>query len=132
MKKILFSFIFASQLSFAQNPLVKQWDNGLGGTSRDMLESFQQTADGGYILGGWTWSDSSGDVTQPSQDTSLNWSEGKYHGDYWIVKTDADGNKQWDKRFGGFIDDNLYAVKQCPDGGYLLGGESFSGVNGDK
>ncbi len=134
MKKINTTFILMLllNLAHAQNPLAKQWDSRFGGTGSDVLESFQQTADGGYIAGGWTWSDSSGDITQHPRDTSLNWSNGAFHGDYWIVKTDAAGNKQWEKRFGGFLDDNLYAVKQCPDGGYLLGGESFSGVGGDK
>jgi hypothetical protein len=102
----------------------KQWDKRFGGTSYDGLSAIQQTTDGGYILGGTSTSDSSGDKTQPSRGSTLQ--------DYWIVKTDAFGNKQWDKRFGGSDDDVLYALEQTKDGGYILGGYSESGKNGDK
>lgn len=42
--------------------------------------------------------------------------------DYWVVATDASGNKLWDKRYGGFEDDFLLSGTLCKDGGYLLGG----------
>jgi hypothetical protein len=64
----------------------------------------------------------SGDKTQASQ--------GDF--DYWIVKTDAGGVKQWDARFGGSIDDVLTSLQQTADGGYILGGYSYSGISGDK
>jgi len=73
----------------------KQWDKDFGGTQSDYLYSVKQTSDGGYILGGWSYSDISGDKTQANWDTSLATP------DYWILKTDSLGNKQWDKRFGG-------------------------------
>ncbi|MBA3647783.1 MAG: T9SS type A sorting domain-containing protein [Chitinophagales bacterium] len=101
---------------------VKQWDARFGGSSDDYLNSIQQTADGGYILGGWSQSGISGDKTQASQ--------GSY--DYWIVKTDANGVKQWDTRFGGSSDDRLWSLQQTTDGGYILGGYSQSGISGDK
>jgi hypothetical protein len=55
-----------------------------------------------------------GDVTQPSQ--------GGY--DYWIVKTDSNGIKQWDKRFGGSTYDKMKSICQTSDKGYLMGGWS--------
>jgi hypothetical protein len=64
----------------------------------------------------------SGDKTQASQ--------GLY--DYWIVKTDGDGVKEWDARFGGSSYDELTSLQQTADGGYILGGESSSGISGDK
>ena len=101
----------------------KEWDKRFGGTSDDYFYSMQQTADKGYILGGWSTSDSSGDKTQD------NW----IGADYWIVKTDSSGNKEWDKRFGGISDDDLLAVRQATDGGYILGGTTYSdGIYGDK
>jgi hypothetical protein len=51
---LYFTFYFFNS-SFSQTPLVKQWDKRFGGTFSDVLYSFQQTADGGYILGGWSW-----------------------------------------------------------------------------
>src|ERR1043165_7962912 len=100
----------------------KQWDKRFGGISRDCLNALQQTTDGGYILGGYSESDSSGDKTQQSR----GWV------DYWIVKTDAAGNQQWDKRFGGTNDDVLYSLQQTTDRGYILAGISRSGPGGDK
>jgi hypothetical protein len=100
----------------------KQWDRNFGGTENDVLYSLQQTADGGYILGGASFSGIGGDKTQPSL--------GGF--DYWIIKIDSAGNKQWDKDFGGTDNDWLYSLVQTPDGGYLLGGFSYSGISGDK
>jgi hypothetical protein len=101
---------------------VKQWDARFGGDGEDYLYSLQQTADGGYILGGYSRSEISGDKTQASQGSA----------DYWIVKTDAVGAKQWDARFGGSYDDYLFSLQQTEDGGYILGGQSYSGISGDK
>ncbi|MDF7815219.1 T9SS type A sorting domain-containing protein [Hymenobacter sp. YC55] len=99
-----------------------QWDKTFGGNKLDGLNALQQTSDGGYILGGWSDSDSSGDKTQASQG----------YGDYWVVKLDANGIKQWDKTFGGSDLDNLTGLQQTRDGGYILGGESYSDNSGDK
>jgi hypothetical protein len=100
----------------------KQWDKRFGGTNEDVCYSLQQTTDGGYILGGWSNSDSSGDKTQSC------W--GSY--DYWIVKIDSLGSKQWDKRFGGNSMELLAGVRQLNDGGFIFGGISGSGISGDK
>jgi hypothetical protein len=101
---------------------VKQWDSRFGGNRNDDLHCIQQTADGGYILGGESYSGISGDKTQANQGLS----------DYWIVKTDGNGVKQWDAQFGGNDHDRLYSLQQTTDGGYILGGESYSQISGDK
>ncbi|QMU31038.1 T9SS type A sorting domain-containing protein [Adhaeribacter radiodurans] len=100
----------------------KLWDSRFGGDKDEGLRSIIITADGGYLLGGRSESDISGDKTQKSQGGS----------DYWIVKTNSVGVKQWDKRFGGNAYDEIRAVLQTPDGGYLLGGRSDSGISGDR
>src|SRR6218665_2339426 len=41
-------------------------------------------------------------------------------------------SKAWDKSFGGTNGDGIYAMLNTIDRGYLLGGTSFSGANGDK
>lgn len=101
---------------------VKQWDYRYGGSENDRGISAKQTQDGGYILAGFSDSGISGDKTQSSQG----------YGDYWIVKIDGNGAMQWDARFGGNQYDYLYDVLQADDGGYILGGYSQSGANGDK
>ncbi|HKR06809.1 MAG TPA: T9SS type A sorting domain-containing protein, partial [Bacteroidia bacterium] len=99
-----------------------QWQNTIGGNSADMLFSFQQTSDGGYILGGTSDSDISGDKTENSY--------GNY--DYWVVKLDGSGSIQWQNTIGGNLNDQLYSIQQTTDGGYILGGHSDSGISGEK
>jgi hypothetical protein len=101
---------------------IKQWDRRYGGDKYEYFRYMDQTNDGGYILGGWSDSDISGDRTQSSRGGL----------DYWIVKIDSLGNKQWNKRFGGSDDDCIWEVKQTSDGGYILAGNSLSGANGDR
>jgi hypothetical protein len=114
-------FLFCSFIAAAQNPLVKQWDYRYGGNNTEFLASFQQTMDGGYILGGLSASDSTGDRTQGTRGGE----------DFWIVKTDSLGIKQWDKRFGGSNSDNINSLQQTTDGGYMLGGLTWSDSSGD-
>ncbi|MBP7713945.1 MAG: T9SS type A sorting domain-containing protein [Bacteroidia bacterium] len=99
-----------------------QWQNTIGGNSGDCLTSIQQTTDGGYILGGYSWSSISGDKTEDPQGTE----------DYWVVKLDPTGNIQWQNTIGGNYYDELYAIQQTSDGGYILGGYSGSDIFGDK
>ncbi len=100
----------------------KQWDKTFGGTGLEDLKSIIPTADGGYILGGMSASGIGGDKTQENRGGS----------DYWIVKVNSEGNKQWDKTFGGDSEDYFTSIVATADGGYLLAGSSVSGVGGDK
>jgi hypothetical protein len=86
----------------------KVWDKTFGGSDIDYANAGQQTSDGGYILAGYTLSYGAG------------------AGDAWLIKTDADGNKVWDKTFGGIFNDGANAVQQTVDGGYILAGETQS------
>ena len=99
-----------------------QWQNNIGGNGVDQLSSIQQTADGGYILGGFSNSNISGDK---AENCLGPW-------DYWIVKTDSLGNIQWQNTIGGNGVDDLESIKQTADGGYILSGVSGSGISGDK
>jgi hypothetical protein len=99
----------------------KQWDKIFGGNNSEYINYLQETSDNGYILGGYTSSDSAGDVSQISRGYT----------DYWVVKTDSFGNKQWDKRYGGSNGDFLYCLRQTIDGGYILGGYTSSDTSGE-
>ncbi|MDO7853734.1 T9SS type B sorting domain-containing protein [Hymenobacter convexus] len=103
----------------------KTWDRTFGGLSLDDLAQLQQTSDGGYILGGYSFSGVSGDKTQTNRGPS-------YTTDYWIVKIDANGTKQWDRTVGGTASEELRTVCQTADGGYLVAGSSWSDASGDK
>ncbi|UOQ99669.1 gliding motility-associated C-terminal domain-containing protein [Hymenobacter sp. 5317J-9] len=100
----------------------KQWDRAYGGDDADLFEVLLQTADGGYLFGGKSYSGVSGVKSEANLGV----------GDYWVVKTDAQGNKQWDRTFGGNSDDALTCLHQNPDGTYLLGGYSFSPASGNR
>jgi hypothetical protein len=104
----------------------KVWDKTIGGSNGDQFLALQQTADGGYILGGYSYSDASGDKTENNKGTPI------VSSDYWVVKLNASGNKVWDKTIGGSLNDDLYAIQQTMDGGYILGGFSQSNISGDK
>ncbi|MGY2134892.1 T9SS type A sorting domain-containing protein [Hymenobacter sp. HD11105] len=100
----------------------KQWDRTYGGAQLDFATALTLTADGGYLLGGYSASGSSGDKTEASRG---------FH-DYWVVKLDAQGRKQWDRTLGGAGYEELRALHSLRDGGYLLAGSSQGGATGDR
>jgi len=100
-----------------------EWQRTIGGKFWDDINSIQQTSDGGYIFGGRSDSDISGDKTEDSK--------GSY--DYWVVKLNSTGQTiEWQKTIGGSGEDELYSIRQTSDGGYILGGWSGSNISGDK
>jgi len=92
------------------------------------LFSITKTSDGGYILGGTSNSDISGNKTEN------HYGAGSVTNmfDYWVVKTDGNFNVQWDKTIGGDMEDDLYSVLEVLPNRYLLGGKSISGISGNK
>jgi len=98
------------------------WQWRYGGDNEDEIISFDQTADGGYILSGGSRSDATGDKTDMARGVV----------DFWVVKVDAAGGIEWDRTFGGPLLENCYSVKQNSIGYYLLGGFSMSNAGGDK
>ena len=86
------------------------WQNNFGGSDQDVGTDVQQSIDGGYVVSGFTRS-LDGDVTN-------------LHGnfDYWVIKTDANGNKQWQKTYGGGSEDYCYNISPTNDGGFALSG----------
>lgn len=99
-----------------------EWDKTIGGKYVDELKSIEQTKDGGFILGGYSNSPESGDKSQKNFGL----------GDYWIVKLDKEGVIEWQETMGGDKDDNLFALTQTNDGGFIAGGNSNSGTSNSK
>lgn len=102
-----------------------EWDNTIGGTNTDNVNSIKQTPDGGYILGGTSMSPLSGDKSEPSLGPGVN-------SDFWVIKLDAIGNIEWQNVIGGSSTDNLMEIGITDDGGYILGGISYSTNDYDK
>ncbi len=93
------------------------WNKTFGGSKYDAGRCVAQTADGGYIIVGYTKSFGAG------------------KSDVYIIKTDSDGNLHWNKTFGGENEDVGYSVLQTSNGGYLIAGETdyslVGGIFGD-
>ncbi len=99
-----------------------EWDRGIGGTDDDRPKAIHQTADGGYIVGGTSWSGVSGQKTEPFIGFS----------DYWVVKFDSLGSIQWQNTITGSLEDYLWSLEPTIDGGFIVGGYSFSDSSYDK
>jgi hypothetical protein len=87
-----------------------QWQKKYGGYADDVANSIYQTADGGYVVAGYTQSHD-GDVTVFN---------GK--SDFWVIKIDTSGVLQWQKTYGGSGVDVANSIIQTHDGGYLIAG----------
>lgn len=114
---LLFAF-----LNTAFTQFVPEWDASLGGNIWEELNSVEQTADGGFIMAGFSSSSQDGDVSGITNGG----------GDYWVVKTDDQGQIQWENNFGGNQLERPWQVLPTDDGGYLVAGYSPSNISGDK
>ncbi|MBP6659765.1 MAG: T9SS type A sorting domain-containing protein [Chitinophagales bacterium] len=98
------------------------WQKSFGGSGDDAIFDLKPTSDGGYILGGTSNSDVSGDKTEASFGNT----------DIWVIKTDANGNILWQKTIGGSDMDRLTSITETNDSGYFISGNSSSDISGNK
>jgi hypothetical protein len=89
-----------------------QWSKVYAGTEQSEAYSIIQTADGGYVL--------AGDINHQAHES----------GKVWLVKTDAQGNMEWNKTLGEGQMDIARAVIATNDGGYALIGSTSLGAGG--
>lgn len=91
------------------------WNKTFGGKNLDGGQSIQQTADGGYIIAGFTWSYC------------------LLICDAWLIKTDENGNMEWNKAFGRkfWTYDTIVSVQQTNDNGYILTGSTWTKTGAD-
>jgi len=84
------------------------WQKCIGSFSHDGAQSIEQTADGGFMIFGWTGVSS--------------WNITHYHGmtDAWTLKMDHSGNYTTAKSFGGSGLENCGAFIKTSDTGYAL------------
>jgi len=92
------------------------WDKMYGGERGDYGRFIQQTSDDGYIIVGYTES-----YSLIPDDKDL-----------WLLKTDVNGDLEWNYTYGGTGWDGGQCVEQTTDGGYVITGFTVSyGVDGD-
>lgn len=97
------------------------WQNNYGGSGYESAQKILETANGDFIITGYSNSPTSGTKTSTN-----------YGGnDVWVVKIDSNGNLLWDNSYGGDQDDASYNGV-IVDGGYFLTGSSLSDVSGNK
>ncbi|MBI2967427.1 MAG: T9SS type A sorting domain-containing protein [Bacteroidetes bacterium] len=84
------------------------WQKTFGGTDWDLGYSLKITPDSGFAIAGETYSYGAGDA------------------DVFLVKTDKDGNLQWQKTYGGNKKDIGRSIDLTYDSGFVLAGETWS------
>jgi hypothetical protein len=89
------------------------WAKTFGEWGWDEGHSVQQTSDGGFIIAGYS-----------------EYNAGTDAHDVYLIKTDADGNQTWARRFGGPGTERGRAVQQTSDGGYIVAGETYPSGGG--
>lgn len=79
------------------------WNKTYSGPNVDYAYDIVQTGDGGYAIGGGT------EVAGKQME-------------FWLIKTDADGDALWNRTYGRADSDWLHSMLQTSDGGFALAG----------
>jgi predicted secreted protein len=87
------------------------WRRSFGEDRDDWASSVRQTRDGGYVVAANTSS----------------YGAGGY--DFWLIKTDAQGDTAWTRTYGGIDNDRAYSVQQTQDDGFVVIGRTWSRVS---
>lgn len=95
----------------------KMWSHNEGKSESTAFEKVAILTDGSIIAVGYTTSD---DIAPASAYKCPGTVEGL------VVKYSANGKKEWLKIIGGSNSDSVYSVAATPDGGFVIGGNSFS------
>jgi len=90
------------------------WKETFGGSYHDEGKDVVQSADGGYVITGYTQSTSGGQL------------------DVFLLKTNSIGNLTWGKSFNVPGEQEGYDVDPSSDGGFIIAGHSKASVNAQK
>lgn len=85
-----------------------EWQKVYGGDGTEYAIDAKHTAEGGYIVAGWTTSFGAGGA------------------DFWVLKLDPKGNVEWQRTYGGAGAEQAWSVDLTGDGGYVVAGGSTS------
>lgn len=104
------------------NTGVKIWEKAFGGASDDGATSIIETSDNCFVVGGWTASVNTGNVS------------GFFGGaqDGWIIKLSSNGDLLWQKVIGGSSDgDVISGIIETNNGNIIAVGKTNS-INGNS
>ena len=89
------------------------WERTFGSSEWDFATSIQQTSDGGYII--------AGDIRHINYNVS-DPDEYIFYCGFYLIKTDSNGEKIWEKTFEGdnSYSDYITSAQQTTDGGYII------------
>lgn len=87
-----------------------QWAKKLGGNGEDVIRIIKATSDGKYLVAGFTHSFGT-------------------NGDIMVIKLDANGNVEWEKRYGGSGFEEPCCILEMPNG-YIVMEQSTSFTGG--
>ncbi|MFD2444819.1 S8 family serine peptidase [Bacillus sp. CGMCC 1.16607] len=132
-----------------------QWRQSMYKTGEDYPVDMKETKDGGYLLLSFNYVLGSHGreffmyLTKINENGQVEWEKkmdgnnkgfsslfiqedgyvisGASQGDAMLMKLDLTGKVVWEKTYGSDADDNTNIVKPTPDGGYIVGGYTFSG-----
>lgn len=92
------------------------WVKTFGGSNVDEAIGVVESEDGGFVVLGSTNSND-GDVDDRVSTDDY---------DYWVIKINSNGEKQWSRSYGGSNDETATNIKKTSDGGYIISGYSRS------
>lgn len=89
----------------------QQWNSTFGQRNSSeildpLLSSVKQAYDSGYVIA-----------------SAINLRETNNNSDIWLIKTNEYGQEQWNKTFGGPLDDSAFSISVTSDNGYVLAGK---------
>ncbi len=98
------------------------WEYSYGFAGSDTPNSIIQTRDNGYLLTGVL------DVSASNGQGDRHAAVRQRHagGDYWAVKLNSSGVREWSNYYGGSFTDTAYDAIQTQDNGYIIIGSSDS------
>ena len=98
------------------------WDYSFGYAGSDVPYSIIQTSDNGFLVSGVL------DVSASNGQGNRASSTQRRHagGDYWVIKLNANGIKEWSNYYGGAFTDTAYDAIQTADNSYIVVGSSDS------
>jgi hypothetical protein len=104
---VLISFTLVDLVGASSEMWSKTYGTGMG-------RSLVETSDGGFAVAGAT----------NSFTVEVN--------DFWLLKTDANGNVEWNKTYGGAEPERVKALIKTSDGGFALAGDTESFGSGES